>query len=76
MPNKNNLRIAEDGSLSFCINGLARTWDDTQDGIISTGKKYINGQRMRCLTLNQSIELLRVNGATDEQIEAVRNVYK
>jgi len=76
MPGKNNLRLAEDGKLSFCLNDKARTWIKTQNGIISTKKKYIDGRRMKCLSLEQSLELLARNGATQEQLNAIQEIYK
>jgi hypothetical protein len=75
MPNYNNLRLGEDGQLSFCINGYARTWESTSGGIMSTKAKIYFGRPMKCLSVEQSIEFLRKNGATEKELQAMRNAY-
>jgi hypothetical protein len=76
MPNKQNLRLGEDGNLSFCLNGMARTWEETTNGILSTKPRYFLGKPMRCLSVAEGLQLLRENGATQEQIDTMQNAYK
>jgi len=75
MPNKQNLRLGEDGRLSFCVNGMARKWERTTGGIVSTSPRYYLNRPMKCLSVEQGIELLRKNGATEEQLNAMREAY-
>lgn len=75
MPNKQNLRLGEDGQLSFCIGGMARNWEKTTNGIISTSAKSYLGKPMKCLSVEDGIELLRKSGASEEQLNAMRNAY-
>jgi len=75
MPNKQNLRLGEDGNLSFCINGMARNWQKTKNGIISTKTRYYLGRPMRCLTVEEGINFLEENGATLEQLNSMRKAY-
>lgn len=76
MPDKQNLRLAEDGQLSFCVNGFARTWKGTKEGIVSTEAKLFNNRPMRCYSVEESVEYLRNAGASDSELERFRNVYK
>ena len=75
MPDKKNLRLAEDGNLSFCLNGMARTWEKTENGIISTTEKRHLGKPMRCLSIKESIDFLAKNGATKEELTAFVKAY-
>jgi len=75
MPNKQNLRLGEDGNLSFCINGMARNWEKTHEGVISTSQRYYLNRPMKCLSVEQGITFLRKNGASEEQLNAMREAY-
>lgn len=75
MPNKQNLRLGEDGQLSFCIGGMARNWEKTENGIVSSSPRYYLGRPMKCLSVDEGIELLRKSGATEEQLRAMKNAY-
>lgn len=75
MPNKQNLRLGEDGNLAFCIDGFARNWEQTRDGIISTSPRSYKGRPMRCLSVEEGIEFLRQNGASDEELQSMRSAY-
>lgn len=76
MPNKQNLRLGEDGNLSFCLNGMARNWQKTTEGIISSSPRYYLGRPMRCLSVEEGIKLLVANGASKEEVAAVREAYR
>ncbi|WP_020211108.1 hypothetical protein [Gilvimarinus chinensis] len=76
MPDKQNLRLGEDGKLAFCIDGIARNWEKTHNGIVSTSIRTYMGEPMRCLTIEQSVQYLRANGASDEQIATFRRAYE
>jgi hypothetical protein len=76
MPDKQNLRLAEDGQLSFCVNGFARTWKGTKEGVVSTEAKIFNNRPMRCYSVDESVEYLRKAGASDSELERFRAVYK
>jgi hypothetical protein len=75
MPNKQNIRLGEDLQPSFCLNGMARDFQNTQDGIISTTQKMYFGKPMHCLSVEEGIALLRQSGANEKQLEAMRSAY-
>lgn len=75
MPDKQNLRLAEDGQLSFCIDGIARTWKGTSEGIISSEVKLFENRPMRCLSIEEGVEFLRQAGASDDELKMFRDVY-
>ncbi len=76
MPNEQNIRLGEDGQPSFCLDGMARTWKGTSDGIISTQQRMYLGKPMRCLSVEEGIGFLRKNGATEQQLSDMRDLYK
>lgn len=75
MPDKKNLRLGEDGKLSFCVDGKARNWVKTQDGIMTTTQKTFKGRQMKCLSMKESLVFLKRNGASNEELSAFINVY-
>jgi len=76
MPNKQNIRLGEDLQPSFCLDGMARNWQRTKNGIISTTQRMHLGRPMRCLSVEEGINLLRQKGASEEQLEAMRKAYE
>lgn len=76
MPNKKNLRLGEDGELSFCVNGYARTWEGTENGIVATSVRMKDGKPVKCLTVEEGIEFLRTAGASEEELEKMRKAYE
>jgi hypothetical protein len=75
MPNRQNIRLGEDLQPSFCLEGMARNFENTNDGIISTTQKMYLGKPMRCLSVEGGIALLRQSGANEKQLEAMRLAY-
>ena len=75
MPNKQNLRLGQDGKLSFCINGMARDWEKTEDGVISSQARFYRGKPMKCLSVEDSIVYLGANGASETDLDSMRAVY-
>lgn len=76
MPNKQNLRLGEDGKLSFCINGMARNWMKTEEGVISTTARTYQGRPMRCMSVKESIVWLKNKGATNDELIQFKNAYQ
>jgi len=76
MPNNKSLRLSEDGKISLCLKGLAREWVSNENGIVSTKAKYYLGRPMKCLSIEQGFKWLEHNGATQEQLDAMRKVYE